>query len=154
VRAVAAYTFSCRPDLGRAHPGFLLDRGGLRHFQPSDDEEILHELLEVLRRPHLIERLRVRGRTSGRGNRGVREVAEVVKPADVPLPAELSGPAGSACPALRVAAGAMAIVTGDNDLLAMREFAGIPILTLACSLAVSGMMVICRVSPGVGGWSP
>ena len=28
-----------------------------------------------------------------------------------------------------VAAGAMAIVTGDNDLLSMREFVGIPIVT-------------------------
>ena len=110
-------------------PGSLLDRAALRHFHLLTSEEILQEVLEVLRRPHLMERLRVRGRTPEGVIAVYREVAEIVTPVDVPLPAELRDPRDLHVLRCAVAAGAMAIVTGDNDLLAMREFAGIPILT-------------------------
>jgi putative PIN family toxin of toxin-antitoxin system len=100
-----------------------------RIHEISASEEILDEVLNVLRRPHLMERLRARGRTPEGVIAVYRGVAEIVTPVDVPLPAELRDPRDLHVLRCAVAAGAMAIVTGDNDLLAMREFAGIPILT-------------------------
>jgi len=110
-------------------PGSVLDRAALRHFHLFTSEEILREVLDVLRRPHLLERLRVRGRTPEGVIAVYREVAEIVTPADVPPPAELRDPRDLHVLRCAVAADAMAIVTGDNDLLALREFSGIPILT-------------------------
>ena len=110
-------------------PGSVLDRAAARHFHLVTSEEILQEVLDVLRRPHLLERLRVRGCTPEGVISVYREVAEIVAPADVPLPAGLRDPRDLHILRCAVAAGAMAIVTGDNDLLAMREFTGIPIMT-------------------------
>lgn len=110
-------------------PGWVLDRAAARHFHLFTSEELLQEVLDVLRRPPLRERLRARGRTPEGVIAVYREVAEVVAPIAVPLPSELRDPRDLHVLRCAVAAGAMAIITGDNDLLAMREYAGIPILT-------------------------
>ena len=119
-------------------PGWLLGRAARRHFPLVLSEEILTELLEVLSRPHLSERLRVRGQTPEGVVAVYREVAEIVTPADVALPAGLRDPKDLHVLRCAVGAGAMAIVTGDKDLLTMREFAGIPIMTPRLFLASIG----------------
>ena len=43
-------------------PASLLDRAALRLFHLKTSEEILDELQRVLQRPHLKEKLRMRGR--------------------------------------------------------------------------------------------
>jgi uncharacterized protein len=107
----------------------LLDRAAMRLFHLKTSAEILFEVQEVLQRPHLAEKLRMRGRTPEGVLAVYREVAEIVTPADVPLPAELRDPDDLLVLRCAVGAGAMAIITGDNDLLVMKEFAGIPIVT-------------------------
>ena len=119
-------------------PGSLLDRAAARHFPLITSEEILREALEVLQRPHLREELRVRGRTPEGVIAVYREVAQIVTPAEVSLPAELRDPKDLHVLRCAVGAGAAAIVTGDNDLLSMREFAGILIMTPRRFLASIG----------------
>jgi uncharacterized protein len=110
-------------------PASLLDRAAMRLFHLKTSEEILAEVHEVLHRSHLVEKLRLRGRTPEGVLAVYREVAEIVTPADVPLPAGLRDPEDMLVLRCAVGAGAMAIVTGDNDLLVMKEFEGIPIMT-------------------------
>ncbi len=92
-------------------------------------EEILSELELVLSRPHLAERLRLRGQTAAEVMRTYRAVVQIVEPASLELPPALRDPKD--LPVLRCAVGARvdAIVSGDKDLLVLKEFAGIPILT-------------------------
>jgi len=122
VKAVADSNIFVSGLIWGGPPGSVLDRAAARHF-------------------HLVRRSWTccAARTSWNGSvcggtpEGVisvyREVAEIVAPADVPLPAGLRDPRDLHILRCAVAAGAMAIVTGDNDLLAMREFTGIPIMT-------------------------
>ena len=102
-------------------------------------EEILAELEVVLSRPHLLERLRLRGRTVDGVMQTYRAVAQIVEPVHVELPAALRDPKD--LPVLRCALGANvdAIVTGDKDLLVLKEFANIPIVTPRQFLASVGM---------------
>lgn len=109
-------------------PGALLDRAAMRLLRLKTSEEILAEVQRVLQR-HLTEKLRVRGRTPEGVLAVYREVAEIVTSADVALPAGLRDPEDLIVLRCAVGAGAMAIITGDKDLLAMKEFAGIPIMT-------------------------
>jgi putative PIN family toxin of toxin-antitoxin system len=120
-------------------PASLLDRAARRFFHLKTSEEILAELQRVLQRPHLKEKLRVRGRTPEGVLAVYRKVAEIVTPAEVPLPAGLRDPADLLVLRCAVSADAMAIVTGDNDLLTMKEFAGIPIMTPRLFLGSIGM---------------
>jgi len=138
VRAVADSNVFVSGLIWGGPPGSLLDRASLRHFQLLTSEEILEEVLDVLRRPHLMERLRVRGQTPEGVMAVYRRVAEIVAPADVPLPSNLRDPRDLHVLRCAISASAMAIVTGDNDLLVMREFAGIPILTPRLFLASIG----------------
>jgi putative PIN family toxin of toxin-antitoxin system len=54
--------------------------------------------------------------------------AEFVSPAPIPLPPSLRDPKDLMVLAAAVAARADAIVTGDDDLLSMKSFEGIPIM--------------------------
>ena len=110
-------------------PASLLDRAAMRLFHLKTSEEILTEVQRVLQRPHLKEKLRVRGQTPEGMLAAYRGVAEIVTPAEVPLPAGLRDPDDLLVLRCAVGADAMAIVTGDNDLLIMKEYAGIPIMT-------------------------
>jgi len=117
----------------------LLDRGALRLIGLVTSEEILTELEAVLSRSHLAERLRARGQTVAEVMRTYRAVAQIVEPAPVEMPAALRDPKD--LPVLRCAVGAKAdaIVSGDKDLLVLKEFAGIPILTPRQFLTSIGM---------------
>jgi putative PIN family toxin of toxin-antitoxin system len=117
----------------------LLDRSALRLIRLVTSNEILTELEAVLTRPHLVERLRLRGQTVEAVMRTYRAVAEIVEPAQVELPAALRDPKD--LPVLRCAVGGNvnAIVTGDKDLLVLKEFASIPILTPRQFLTSIGM---------------
>ena len=117
----------------------LLDRGASRLIGLVTSKEILTELEEVLSRPHLVERLRLRGQTVAGIMQTYRAVAQIVEPAQVELPAALRDPKD--LHVLRCAVGARvdAIVTGDRDLLVLKEFADIPIVTPRQFLASIGM---------------
>ena len=107
----------------------VLDAAVSRGFQLVTTDELLAELEEVLSRPHLEPRLRARGRTVAEVVSRYRAVSTLVSPADLEPPAELRDLED--LPVLRcaVAAKAQAIVTGDKDLLVLKEFEGIQMLT-------------------------
>ncbi|MBI4025327.1 MAG: putative toxin-antitoxin system toxin component, PIN family [Verrucomicrobia bacterium] len=120
-------------------PASVLDRGALQLIRLVTSEEILTELEAVLSRPHLVERLRLRGETVAGVMQTYRAIAQVVEPAQVKIPAALRDPKDLHVLRCAVGANADAIVTGDKDLLVLRKFAGIPIVTPRQFLASVGM---------------
>jgi putative PIN family toxin of toxin-antitoxin system len=107
----------------------VLDRGASRLIQLVKSEEILTELEEVLSRPHLLPRLRLRGQTVAEVMRIYRNVAQIIVPSPIKHPVALRDPKDLHILRCAMGAKADAIITGDKDLLALKEFANIPIVT-------------------------
>lgn len=120
-------------------PASLLDRGALRLIGLVTSEEILTELEDVLARPHLVEQLRLRGRTVAGVMQTYRAIAQIVEPAQVELPAALRDPKDLHVLRCAVGANVDAIVTGDKDLLVLKEIKNIPIVTPRQFLGSIGM---------------
>ena len=120
-------------------PATFQDAALRRLFHLLTSEELLAELAEVLSRPHLEPRLRTRGRSVAEVMAKQRVLATFVQPADVQPPAELRDLKD--LPVLRCAAGgqAQAIVTGDKDLLTLKEFHDVLIVTPRVFLATMGL---------------
>lgn len=120
-------------------PASFLDAALRRQFHLLTSDELLAELEGVLTRPHLQARLEVRGRTVAEVMSKQRVLATVVQPADIPAPAELRDLKD--LPVLRCAVGgqAHAIVTGDKDLLVLKEFQGVVIATARQFLAMHSL---------------
>ncbi len=139
MKAVADTNVLVSGLLWRGPSASLLDRGAARLLGLVTSDEILTELEEVLSRPHLVERLRLRGQTVASVMQKYRAIAQIVAPAKVEPPAALRDPKD--LHVLRCAVGATvdAIVTGDKDLLVLKEFANIPIVTPRQFLASVGM---------------
>jgi putative PIN family toxin of toxin-antitoxin system len=119
-------------------PAIFLDAAARREFHLLTSEELLLELQDVLSRPHLETRLRVRGRTVAEVIAKQRILATLVSPAEIPPPAALRD--WKDLPVLRcaVAGQAQTIVTGDKDLLTLKEFQGILIVSPRILLATIG----------------
>ena len=109
-----------------------------RDIDLGSSEEILAELLSVLSRPHLQVRLTARKRTPEEVVTKIRRIAFLVEPAEIIPPTGLRDLKD--LPILRCAVGGQAqiIVSGDRDLLELKEFQGIPILTPRRLLAAMG----------------
>jgi len=120
-------------------PATFLDAALRRSFHLLTSEELLAELEEVLSRSHLEPRLRVRGWTVAEVMAKQRVLSTVVQPADLQPPAELRDLKD--LPVLRCAVGgqAQAIVTGDKDLLTLKGFRGVLIVTPRVFLATIGL---------------
>lgn len=116
----------------------VLDRGASRLIHLVTSEEILAELEEVLSRPHLEQRLRLRGQTVDEVMRKYRGVALIIEPTYVVQPVALRDPKDLHVLRCAVGAKAGAIITGDRDLLALKEFADIPFVTPRQFLASLG----------------
>jgi putative PIN family toxin of toxin-antitoxin system len=69
------------------------------------------------------------------------QVAQMFDPTPMPLPAALRDPDDVHVLACAVAAAADAIVTSDNDLLSMKSFEAIPIVTVREALERLGLSV-------------
>jgi uncharacterized protein len=93
-------------------------------------EPILSELQEVLARAKFQSKIRSLGITSQDLMNLVRQLSEVCLPDSVNVP-NLRDPDDEVILGTAIAAKAMVVVSGDLDLLALEEFAGIPILTPA-----------------------
>lgn len=117
----------------------FLDAAARRLFHLLTSHDLMEELEEVLSRPHLLARLRARDRTVEEVMSKQQVLATVVTPAMLPLPLELRDRAD--LPVLQCAIGgdAHAIVTGDKDLLTLKEFQGVIIVTPRAFLATIGM---------------
>ena len=129
VKAVADTNVLVSGLMWRGPSASVLDRGASRLIHLVTSEEILAELEEVLCRPHLEQRLRLRGQTVGEIMRIYRNVAQMIEPTQVAQPVALRDPKDLHILRCAVGAKADAISTGDKDLLALEEFADIPIVT-------------------------
>lgn len=108
----------------RGLPRRLLDAALKGEIRLVSSFALLHELEEVL-----MERFGFSARIASAVRAEVESVADVVDPVDIPKVCR--DPDDDQVLAAAVDAGAEAIVSGDKDLLALAEHAGIPILTPA-----------------------
>lgn len=100
---------------------------------------LLAEFGDVVGRTRLASRLALCNVTpTGLVARLARQ-AELVSPAPIPLPSSLRDPKDLIVLAAAVAAHADVIVTGDDDLLSMVSFEGIPIMKARAALEKLGL---------------
>jgi putative PIN family toxin of toxin-antitoxin system len=93
--------------------------------------ELLEELLETLQRPKFAGRLLSRGETPDDIFERYRNASVKIIPAEIVSPTNLRDSDDIHILACAVAAECDAIVTGDIDLLVLKSFQGIPIMTAA-----------------------
>ena len=98
--------------------------------------ELFLELQEILHRPKFAGRFVARGETPQGIMRRYREACVEIIPAKISPPENLRDADDVHVLACAVAAEADAIVSGDNDLLVLKSFRGIPILNVAEALAL------------------
>lgn len=100
---------------------------------------MLLELRETLQLPKFAARLAGRGETAESLTERFRAACHETVPSQITAPAELRDPDDIHVLACAVAAEADAIVTGDNDLLSLKSFDGIPILKVREALEKLGI---------------
>jgi uncharacterized protein len=96
--------------------------------------ELLAEFAEVLSRPKFAARITARGTSAVASARKLADEATVITTSQLSLPRELRDPKDLPVLACAVAAHVDAIVTGDDDLLTLNSFEGIPILKAQAAL--------------------
>ncbi len=101
--------------------------------------ELLAEFAEVVARPKFAERIAARGTSANDLARKLSEEVTIVSPAPLPLPPELRDPKDLPVLACAVTARAAAIVSGDEDLLSLGFFQGIPIIKAREALKQFGL---------------
>ena len=120
--------------LWRGTPYRLLQ--AIRNQHPSlqlySSPVLLEELTDVITRPNFSQRLNSIGKTVRQVLADYIEIVELVEPLEVPR--IVRDPDDDHVLACALAAKAQIIVSGDKDLLDLREYQGIPILTTADAL--------------------
>jgi uncharacterized protein len=114
-------------------------RGQVVHLFTSP--EIMEELAGVLKRPKFSEVLLKAGVDVTSLLRRFSALVQPIMAAPIPVPEALRDVNDAHVLACAVAARAEAIVSGDKDLLSMKSFAGIPILTAKEALLLLGLGV-------------
>ncbi len=102
--------------------------------------EIVMELGKVLGRSEFAGRFTKLGVTVSEVMLRYQRLSRKVQPAKLSLPPELRDPKDLKILAAAVGAGADAIVTGDNDLLVLKEFKSIPIIRVEEALIRLGLL--------------
>jgi putative PIN family toxin of toxin-antitoxin system len=100
---------------------------------------VMAEFEEVLQRKKFQKRLERRGQSAREIISRFRAAALIVEVPAIPVPSALRDPDDIHVLACATGASANAIVTGDNDLLSMKTFGGIPILTVRQALGELGI---------------
>jgi putative PIN family toxin of toxin-antitoxin system len=103
---------------------------------------ILAELDEVIRRDKFRRRLEQTSRSARDIISGFRAAALLVEGPTIRAPGALRDPDDLHLLTCAVHAYAAAIVSGDNDLLAMKEFNGIPIVKVRQALEKLGILPV------------
>ena len=117
----------------------LLDAAMRRRFHLLTSEELLAELEDVLSRSHLEPRLRARGRSVAEVMEKQRVLATLIQPVDIQPPGDLRDLKDLPVLGCAVGGGAQAIVAGDKDLLTLKEFQGVLIVTPRIFLSTLGL---------------
>ena len=100
---------------------------------------VLAEFEEVIQREKFQMRLRQKGQSTLEIISRFRAVALIAEGSPIPVPATLRDPDDLHVLVCAVGADADAIVTGDDDLLSLEKFEGIPILTARQALEKLGI---------------
>ena len=100
---------------------------------------VLLELRETLQRPRFAQRLAGRGETPETIQARFRAACNEAIPAQVMPPPELRDPDDLHVLACAVGASADAVATGDEDLLTLKVFEGIPIINAGEALKRFGL---------------
>jgi uncharacterized protein len=130
VRAVIDTNVLIAGLLWRAAPHALLAQVRSGSLGLISSPALLAELADVLARPKF-DAILVRSKTSHeKALAEVRQLAELIEPPPLPQPV-CRDPDDDEVLALAIAAQADLIVTGDNDLLVLQQFNGIPIISPA-----------------------
>lgn len=109
-------------------PGELLDAAARGEIELYTSPELLDELRELLDRPKFTERLKLNGMTADELLADYEGVVRQVE--SEPLaPAVSRDPDDDWVLATAVAAQADLIVSGDKDLLTLKQYEGIPIIS-------------------------
>ena len=101
--------------------------------------EIIIEFGEVLGRKEFAGRLAALGTTVSDVMQRYQRLGRRILPAQISSPPSLRDPKDLKIMAAAVSAGADAIVTGDNDLLVLESFEGIPIIRVEDALRKLGL---------------
>lgn len=120
-------------------PGRLFNAVVAGRLQIFLSEALLAELCEVLQRSKFAARFALKELTPETALAQVRAVARVVHAPPIPLPALLRDADDLPVLACAVFAQVDVIITGDNDLLALESFEGIPIIDAAEALTRLGL---------------
>ncbi|HWL94170.1 MAG TPA: putative toxin-antitoxin system toxin component, PIN family [Phycisphaerae bacterium] len=114
--------------LWKGPPHALLQYGRVGRATLFTSADLLAELDEVLARPKMSKRLRL-ARVRGIDLvHGIAAICTMVEPASIPL-AVIDDPDDDSVLACAVATNAEIIVSGDDHLLQLREYEGIPVST-------------------------
>ena len=100
------------------------------------------EFEEVIQREKFQKRLEQRGQSAREIISRFRAAALIVEGPAIPVPSALRDPDDIHVLACATGACANAIVTGDDDLLSMETFEGIPILTVRQALEKLGISAV------------
>ena len=140
VRIVADTNTLISGSLWHGNPARLLDGVKAGKVTLLQSPPLWVEFVEVLNRPKFIVRLQLLGLTPTMLADSLREYVTWTAAAHIPLPPELRDPKDLLVLAAAVAARADAIVTGDDDLLSMKSFEGIPIMKARAALEKLGLL--------------
>ena len=116
---------------GTPHQLFILAKEN-RALQLVTSLPLLDELADVITRKQFTKRLALIEKSSAQILADYLQVVELVEP--VSIPPTSSDPDDDAVLACAFAAQADFVVSGDDNLLVLREFAGIPLVTAAVAL--------------------
>ena len=100
------------------------------------------EFEEVIQREKFRKRLEERGQSAGEIIARFRAAALIVEGSVIPMPSSLRDPDDLYVLSCALGACADTIVSGDNDLLSMGTFEGIPILTVRRALEELGISAV------------
>ena len=139
VKIVADTNTLVSGSLWSGNPGRLLDAVKAGKLTLVQTPPLWVEFVEVLNRPKFLARLRLLGLTPTMLADGLRKYVTWTAEARIPLPPELRDPKDLPVLAAAVAAHADAIVTGDEDLVSLKSFQGIPIMKAREALEKLGL---------------
>ena len=120
-------------------PGRILAAVAHGQVQLFLSEQLLAELREVLQRRKFAARLALKQLSPETALACVQAGARVIPAPTIPKSASLRDPDDIAVLACAVSAAVDVIITGDNDLLTMTPFQGIPIINAAEALKRLGL---------------